>query len=212
MQKGSLCIDCSTINGEVAKAMNIAAIDYKAMYIDSPVSGGVGAATNGVLTFMVGGPGNSYEQAKPLLEKMGKNVFHCGDVGAGQATKICNNMLLAISMIGTSEILLLAQKLGLDPKMCSKVVNASSGRCWSSDTYNPCPGVLDGVPSSRDYEGGFGTALMRKDLNLAQNAAVSNKSITPMGSLALSIYNLMCQHGFEYKDFSSVYKFMEQKN
>ena len=101
-------------------------------------------------------------------------------------------------------------RLGLDPKMCSKVINASSGRSWSCDTYNPCPGVMENVPSSRDYEGGFGTGLMRKDLNLAQSAAIGSKSVTPMGSLALHIYNLMCQHGYEKKDFSSVYKFLEQ--
>ena len=101
-------------------------------------------------------------------------------------------------------------RLGLDPKLCSQVINASSGRCWSSDTYNPCPGVIDGVPSSRNYEGGFGTSLMRKDLNLAQTAAINTKSITPMGSLALHIYNIMCQHGYDGKDFSSVYKFLEQ--
>ena len=102
-------------------------------------------------------------------------------------------------------------RLGLDPKLCSQVLNISSGRCWSSDTYNPCPGVMEGVPSSRNYEGGFGTALMRKDLNLAQNAAINTKSITPMGSLALHIYNLMCQNGYDSKDFSSVYKFLEEK-
>ena len=120
-------------------------------------------------------------------------------------------MLLGISMIGTSEVLQLAQNLGLDPKLCSQVLNTSSGRCWSSDTYNPCPGVIEGVPSSRNYEGGFGTALMRKDLNLAQSAARMTSSVTPLGALALQIYNLMCEHGYEGKDFSSVYKFIERK-
>ncbi|XP_069122468.1 LOW QUALITY PROTEIN: 3-hydroxyisobutyrate dehydrogenase, mitochondrial-like [Argopecten irradians] len=169
----------------------------------------VNAARDAILTFMVGSPEESFENAKELLDCMGKNVVHCGAVGTGQAAKICNNMLLAVSMIGTSEAMNLGTRLGLDPKMLAKILNMSSGRCWSSELYNPYPGVLEGVPSSNNYQGGFGTALMTKDLGLAQRAATGTKSAIPLGGLAHQIYRTMTNNGYATKDFSSALKFLQ---
>ncbi|KAK3578479.1 hypothetical protein CHS0354_038576 [Potamilus streckersoni] len=211
VQKGSLLIDSSTIDPSVSQEMAKLAQGKGATFIDAPVSGGVNAARDGLLTFMVGGSETAYNLAKDLLSSMGKNVVHCGTVGTGQAAKICNNMLLAISMIGTSEAMNLGIKLGLEPKLLAKILNMSSGRCWSSEVYNPCPGVLDGVPSSNDYKGGFGTALMAKDLGLAQNASTVTKSPSPLGSLAHQIYRIMTNSGYADKDFSSAFKFLQDK-
>jgi len=160
---------------------------------------------------MVGGDDASVAEARKLCELMGKNVFHCGPISTGQAAKICNNMMLAISMTGVAETLNLGINLGLDPKMLTEILNKSSGRCWASEVYNPCPGVLPGVPSSNDYKGGFGTALMTKDLGLAQNAATDTKTPTPMGSLAHQIYRMMTNGEFAEKDFGSVFKFLQQQ-
>eukprot|EP00914_Ancora_sagittata_P000098 GHVO01000503.1.p1 GENE.GHVO01000503.1~~GHVO01000503.1.p1 ORF type:complete len:219 (+),score=26.27 GHVO01000503.1:97-657(+) len=179
--------------------------------MDAPVSGGVVAARDALLTFMVGGPQSEFEKAKEVLSKMGKNVVHCGDVGTGQAAKICNNMLLGISMIGTSEAMNLGINLGLDPKLLAQILNMSSGRCWSTELYNPCPGVVEGIPSSNEYKGGFGTALMAKDLGLAQNAATNTLSPTPMGSLAHQIYRIMSNTELKGKDFASVFKFLQDQ-
>ncbi|XP_076456291.1 3-hydroxyisobutyrate dehydrogenase, mitochondrial-like isoform X2 [Babylonia areolata] len=211
VQKGSLLIDSSTIDPSVSQEMAQKASEKGATFVDAPVSGGVNAARDGALTFMVGAPDQVFEQVKSVLDKMGKNVVHCGAVGTGQAAKICNNMLLAISMIGTSETMNMGMKLGLDPKLLAKVLNMSSGRCWSSEVYNPVPGVLEGVPSSNNYQGGFGTALMTKDLGLAQNAATATKSPTPLGSLAHQIYRLMTNSGYAGKDFSSAFHFLQQQ-
>jgi 3-hydroxyisobutyrate dehydrogenase len=209
---GTLFIDSSTTEPHTSIEMSKEAEKLGVTFMDAPVSGGVGAATAGTLTFIVGGSKSGFDRAKPLLDLMGKNVVHCGENGAGQATKICNNMMLGISMIGTSEALNLGIKLGLDPKVLSNVLNMSSGRSWSSDTYNPCPGVIEGVPSSRDYEGGFGTALMAKDLGLAQDAATTTKSPTPLGSLAHQIYRLMCAKGLSGKDFSVIFKYLQENS
>ncbi|CAF99415.1 unnamed protein product, partial [Tetraodon nigroviridis] len=147
----------------------------------------VGAASLAKLTFMVGGVEEEYQAAQELLTCMGANVVYCGQVGSGQAAKICNNMLLAIGMIGTAETMNLGIRLGLDPRLLTKILNMSSGRCWSSDTYNPVPGVMEGVPSANNYQGGFGTTLMAKDLGLAQNTATNTKTPVPLGSLAHQI-------------------------
>lgn len=211
VQEGTLLIDSSTIDPTVSKNMAALAKDKGAIYLDAPVSGGVNAAKTAVLTFMVGGKEAGFEEAKPILEQMGKNVVHTGKVGTGQAAKICNNMLLAISMIGVSEAMNLGIRLGLDPSMMAEIINSSSGRCWSSDTYNPCPGVMPGVPSSNNYQGGFGTALMAKDLGLAQNAATSTKTATPLGSLAHQMYRIMCNKGYSKLDFGSVFKFLKEE-
>ncbi|XP_067948380.1 probable 3-hydroxyisobutyrate dehydrogenase, mitochondrial [Watersipora subatra] len=211
VRAGTLIIDSSTIDAGVSQEMSAAAKAKGAVYMDAPVSGGIIAAKAATLTFMVGGPADRYTEAETLLSLMGKNMVHCGDVGTGQAAKICNNMLLGISMIGVSEAMNLGISLGLDPKLLASILNTSSGRCWSSDTYNPCPGVLENTPSSNGYKGGFGTALMTKDLGLAQNAATETKTANPLGSLAHQLYRVMCNQGYENLDFSSVYKFLKEQ-
>lgn len=209
-QPGSLYIDSSTIDPSMSQKMAEIAQTKSVSYIDAPVSGGVPAARDAGLTFMVGGSEADYNAAKDILINMGKNVVHCGAVGNGQAAKICNNMLLAISMIGVSEAMNLGIRLGLDKHVLAGIFNTSTGRCWSADTYNPCPGVIPTVPSSNDYKGGFGTALMTKDLGLAQNAATSVKAATPLGSSAHQLFRVMTNHGYGGKDFSSIYKFLQE--
>uniref|UniRef100_A0A8C9T935 3-hydroxyisobutyrate dehydrogenase n=1 Tax=Scleropages formosus TaxID=113540 RepID=A0A8C9T935_SCLFO len=211
VRKGSLLIDSSTIDPSVSKEMAVAAEKMGAVFMDAPVSGGVGAATSGKLTFMVGGVEEEFAATKELLNCMGSNVVYCGQVGTGQSAKICNNMLLAIGMIGTAETMNLGIRLGLDPKLLAKILNMSSGRCWSSDTYNPVPGVMEGVPSAKNYQGGFGTTLMAKDLGLAQNTASNTKTPIPLGSLAHQIYRMMCARGYASKDFSSVFQFLREE-
>ncbi|KAL4646897.1 3-hydroxyisobutyrate dehydrogenase, mitochondrial-like isoform X1 [Arapaima gigas] len=211
VRKGSLLIDSSTIDPSVSKEMAAAAEKMGAVFMDAPVSGGVGAASSGKLTFMVGGAKEEFAAAKELLSCMGSNVVYCGQVGTGQSAKICNNMLLAIGMIGTAETMNLGIRLGLDPKLLAKILNMSSGRCWSSDTYNPVPGVMEGVPSANNYQGGFGTTLMAKDLGLAQNTASNTKTPIPLGSLAHQIYRMMCARGYASKDFSSVFQFLREE-
>jgi len=142
---------------------------------------------------------------------MGKNIVHCGSSGNGQVVKVCNNLVLAISMIGVSEAMNLGIRLGMDSKLLASIFNTSSARCWSSDTYNPVPGVMEGVPSSRGYSGGFGVDLMAKDVGLAVNASVSSKTPLPLGSAALQLYQLLSTHGMGEKDFSSVYEFLARQ-
>lgn len=212
IKPGTLLIDSSTIDPSTSRDIAEQAKKRSAVYLDAPVSGGVNAAKAGTLTFMVGGDQQEFTAARPLLECMGKNLVHCGDVGTGQAAKICNNMLLAIGMIGTAETMNLGKRLGLEPKLLANILNTSSGRCWSSDLYNPVPGVLEGVPASNNYQGGFSTALMTKDLGLAQNAATKTLTPTPLGSLAHQLYRIMTQKGFSNKDFSSVYQFFQENS
>ncbi|XP_036372252.1 3-hydroxyisobutyrate dehydrogenase, mitochondrial-like [Megalops cyprinoides] len=211
VKKGTLLIDSSTIDPSVAKEMAVASEKMGAVFMDAPVSGGVGAASLAKLTFMVGGVEQEFTAAKELLGCMGANVVYCGQVGTGQAAKICNNMLLAIGMIGTAETMNLGIRLGLDPALLTQILNMSSGRCWSSDSYNPVPGVMEGVPSANNYLGGFGTTLMAKDLGLAQSTATSTKTAIPLGSLAHQIYRLMCGRGYANKDFSSVFQFLREE-
>jgi len=209
-RKGSLLIDASTIDPTVARSVIAKATEHHVSMIDAPVSGGVGGAEKGTLTFMVGGSQADFERAKPLLSTMGKNIVLCGGAGNGQAVKICNNLVLAISMIGVSEGMNLGMKLGLDPKVLAGIFNTSSARCWSSDTYNPVPGVMDGVPASRAYSGGFGVDLMAKDLSLAINAAHALKTSIPLGAVALQVYNMISTQGAGGKDFSSVFEFLNK--
>uniref|UniRef100_T2MFU1 3-hydroxyisobutyrate dehydrogenase n=1 Tax=Hydra vulgaris TaxID=6087 RepID=T2MFU1_HYDVU len=209
-QNGSIFIDSSTIDPSVSKDMLKFAMSINCSYVDAPVSGGVNAAKEGTLTIMVGGSAEDFIVVEKLLSSMAKNVVHCGSIGTGQAAKICNNMLLAISMIGTAEVMNLGTRLGLDKKMLARIINMSSGRCWSSEMYNPCPGVMESVPSSNNYQRGFGVQLMAKDLGLAQNAATSTRSATPLGSLAHQTYRVMCNRGYAKLDFSSVYKFLRE--
>ena len=201
---GTPLIDCSTIDPITAREVAAAARSRGCPMVDAPVSGGVGGAEAATLTFMVGGEGADFERAKPLLQAMGKNVVHCGASGNGQVTKICNNLMLAIEMIGTAEGMALAAKLGMDPKVFASVVNTSSGRCWSSDTYNPYPGVLEAAPASRGYTGGFGADLMLKDLGLVTDAAKAVRQPVLLGALAQQIYQKHSADGHGAKDFSSV--------
>lgn len=201
---GALLIDCSTIAADAARKVAAAAQARGFTMIDAPVSGGVGGAAAGTLTFIVGGSTEALEQARPVLEKMGKNIFHAGDSGAGQVAKICNNMLLGILMAGTSEALALGVANGLDPKVLSDIISKSSGRNWATELYNPWPGVMDNVPASREYSGGFGTDLMLKDLGLAEEAAISAKQAIPLGAQARQLYALHSGLGHGGLDFSSI--------
>ena len=201
---GALLIDCSTIAADAARKVAAAAQARGFTMIDAPVSGGVGGAAAGTLTFIVGGSTEALEQARPVLEKMGKNIFHAGDSGAGQVAKICNNMLLGILMAGTSEALALGVANGLDPKVLSDIIAKSSGRNWATELYNPWPGVMENVPASREYSGGFGTDLMLKDLGLAEEAAISAKQAIPLGAQARQLYALHSGLGRGGLDFSSI--------
>jgi len=212
VQPNSLLIDASTIDPNVAREVSKQAQHHKAVMVDAPVSGGVGGAEKGTLTFMVGGDPQAFERAKAVLQFMGKNIVHCGNAGNGQVVKVCNNLALAIEMIGISEAMNLGITMGMDPKVLAGIFNTSISRCWSSDTYNPVPGVIDGVPASRGYAGGFGVDLMAKDLGLALNAAHAAKVSLPLGGQALQVYNLLSSHGYGNKDFSSVYEFLKSKS
>ena len=205
----ALLIDCSTIDVATAREeIGKAAAAGYAM-VDAPVSGGIAAADSGTLTFMVGGEDAAFERAREILEKMGKAVIHAGGPGSGQAAKICNNMLLGASMVATCETFALAQKLGLDPRTFFDIASKASGQCWSMTTYCPVPGVGPATPADRDYEGGFATALMLKDLRLAMEAAQSVDCYTPMGSEAETLYARFAELGGAGKDFSAIIKMID---
>jgi 3-hydroxyisobutyrate dehydrogenase len=203
-RSGTLLIDSSTIDPLTSREVAFDARARGLAMVDAPVSGGTSGAEAGTLTFMVGGESADFEAAKPLLACMGRNIVHCGGGGNGQVAKICNNMMLAIEMIATSEGMALAAKLGMDPKVFAAIVNTSSGRCWSSDTYNPYPGVLDNAPASRGYAGGFGADLMLKDLTLVTEAAKVAKVPVFLGAIAQQVYQKHSADGHGGKDFSSV--------
>jgi 3-hydroxyisobutyrate dehydrogenase len=210
IKPGIFVIDCSTIAPATAIKVSKEAWDRKRIrMIDAPVSGGTGGATAGTLTFMIGGEEADFKVAQQILAPMGKNFFHAGPHGSGQITKICNNMLLAIHMIGTSEALNLGTSLGMDAKVLSEIMAKSSGRNWSLEVYNPQPGVMENVPSSRGYEGGFAVDLMAKDLGLAVEAATQARVSTPLGSLATDLYRMVSAHGSGRLDFSSVLRFLK---
>ncbi len=202
--RDTLLIDCSTIDVESARAVHKATGDDGFDFLDAPVSGGVGGAEAGTLTFMCGGSEKAFERARPILEKMGKRVVHAGGPGAGQAAKICNNMLLAISMIGTCEAFVLGEKLGLEPQKLFEIMSAASGQCWSLTSYCPVPGPVPTSPANRGYQGGFATALMLKDLKLAQTAAQSAGATTPLGAEAAQLYGLFAANGQSHTDFSAI--------
>ncbi|RKO85383.1 NAD binding domain of 6-phosphogluconate dehydrogenase-domain-containing protein [Blyttiomyces helicus] len=208
--KGTVLIDSSTIDVATAKEVAGWAREKDALMVDAPVSGGTPGAKAGTLTFMVGSPTpEAFEKVKPYLQHMGKSIVHCGLNGNGQVAKICNNMLLGITMIAAAETMNLGMRMGMDPKLLASIINTSSGRCWSTDTYNPVPGVMEGVPSSRDYEGGFGTTLMSKDMGLAVSAANDSKSAILLGGTAHAMYMMLARtEGYGKKDFSSVFKWM----
>ena len=206
LDKQTLIIDCSTIAPNSARTVANKAKELGLQMIDAPVSGGVVGAHNASLTFIVGGDSDNVAKAKPILEKMGKNIFHAGNNGAGQVAKVCNNMLLAIHMCGTAEAIALGVKNDLDPTVLSEIMRKSSGGNWSLEVYNPFPGVMEGVPASRNYEGGFLNKLMFKDLGLAKEASESSNSQTPMGDLARELYQELMEQGLEDLDFSSIQK------
>lgn len=208
---GALLIDCSTIDAQTARAVAAAAKSKGFDMLDAPVSGGTGGAQAGTLTFIVGGSAEALERARPVLEKMGKNILHAGDSGAGQVAKICNNMLLGVLMAGTAEALNMGVKNGLDAKTLSAIIAKSSGRNWALEVYNPMPGVMDGVPSARGYTGGFSTALMLKDLTLASTCAAGAQASTPLGTLARSLYERHAQAGNAALDFSSILQAIAEK-
>eukprot|EP01006_Ploeotia_vitrea_P003574 TRINITY_DN112858_c0_g1_i1.p1 TRINITY_DN112858_c0_g1~~TRINITY_DN112858_c0_g1_i1.p1 ORF type:complete len:318 (+),score=161.21 TRINITY_DN112858_c0_g1_i1:43-996(+) len=210
-KSGAMLVDCSTIDPLTAKDVAAQAMANGCEMIDAPVSGGVLGAEAGTLTFMVGGSEQGYERAHPILAAMGQNIVHCGDNGTGQVAKICNNLVLAISMVGVSEGMALGKRLGMDPERLAGIFNTSTARCWSSDTYNPCPGVMEGVPSSRGYTGGFGVNLMKKDLGLAIAAAQSADVSIPAGSTVHQLYSLLSSHGYGAKDFSSVFEYLDSQ-
>ena len=201
-----LIIECSTISPKTSKELSLKASSLNLEMIDAPVSGGVKGAEEASLTFMVGGAVENVEKAKPILSKMGKNIFHAGGSGSGQIAKLCNNMLLAIHMSGTAEALSMGVKSGLDPGVLSEIMSKSSGGNWSLDKYNPYPGVMTESPASKDYQGGFLNKLMIKDLNLAKELAQDSKTETPMGDSARKLYDELIEQGLEDLDFSSVQK------
>src|SRR5690554_4519417 len=211
LSKDTLVIDCSTISAETARFVGAALKEKGIDFIDAPVSGGVGGAKAGTLTFICGGEAAAVERAHVVLEHMGKNIFHAGAAGAGQIAKICNNMLLSVLMVGTSEALQLGITHGLDAKVLSDIMAKSSGSNWTLDVYNPCPGVMTNAPASRNYEGGFLVDLMSKDLGLAQQAALASGAVTPMGALTHNLYRSWSVLGHGRKDFSSIFNLLEAK-
>jgi len=205
---GTLVIDCSTIDVESAKRAHEAGAAAAVKTLDAPVSGGVGGATAGTLTFMCGGSPEAFAKAKPLLEAMGKRIVHCGGAGAGQAAKICNNMILGATMIVTCEAFALAEKLGLAAQALFDVASTSSGQSWSLSNYCPVPGPVPNSPANRGYKPGFAASLMLKDLRLAQEAAASVGAPTPLGAEAAQLYALFVAAGHGGDDFSGVINFL----
>lgn len=208
-KKGALIIDSSTIDVASAKQAHSIAQESGLGLVDAPVSGGIGGADAGSLTFMVGGNKASFEKAKPLLDIMGGKIVHCGHGGAGQSAKICNNMLLAVSMIGTCEAFSLAEKLGLSAQSAFDVMSTSSGFCWSINNYCPVPEVGPKSPADNDYTPGFATELMLKDLGLSQQAAEETGQATPMGQYATQLYQHFIENGGEGKDFSGIIEYLK---
>ncbi len=204
MTKGTLIIDCSTIDVESSKQAHALAAKHGVNSVDAPVSGGTGGAKGATLTFMCGGEEKAFAAARPILEKMGKKIVHCGAAGAGQGVKICNNMILAISMIGVSEGFSLAEKLGLSHQALFDVVSTSSGQCWAMTSYCPVPGPVPASPANNDYKPGFATALMLKDLTLAQDAAKTAGAATPLGKQAQEMYKTFDASGHGGMDFSGI--------
>ena len=206
---GTLLIDCSTIDVQSAREVGEAMRRGGFSFVDAPVSGGIAAAAGGSLTFMVGGDDRDFEKARPFLEPMAKAVIHAGQLGAGQAAKICNNMILGATMASTCEAFVLAQKLGLDPQVFFDISSKASGQSWSMTSYAPVPGVGPDTPADHDYEGGFAAALMLKDLKLAADAARSVGAYTPMGAEAEELYQRFVDRGGANKDFSGIIKMID---
>lgn len=211
LKPNTLLIDSSTIDAVTARSVAELASFKGCKMIDAPVSGGTSGAQAGTLTFIVGGRQEDYEKARPVLKCMGQNIFYAGTSGAGQVAKICNNMLLAIHMIGTSEAINLGIKNGLNPKVLSEIMQKSSGKNWSLEVYNPYPGVMENAPASREYSGGFAVDLMTKDLGLAAEAGLESKTSTPLGNTALNLYRMWSDAGNGKIDFSSIIQFLHKE-
>jgi 3-hydroxyisobutyrate dehydrogenase len=207
VQRDVALIDSSTIDPHTAREVAAIAAQQGNPMADAPVSGGTAGAAAGTLTFMVGATLTLFERIKPVLKPMAANIVHCGESGNGQVAKICNNMLLGISMLGVAETMSLGVALGIDPKVLAGIINTSSGRCWSSDTYNPYPGVMDNVPAARGYTGGFAADLMLKDLGLATDAAKQAKQTVVMGAMAQQLYQMWSARGSGSQDFSAIINF-----
>lgn len=210
-RQGTLLIDSSTIDVETARDVIALAQAAGHHMIDAPVSGGTTGAEAGTLTFMCGGSDDAFSGARPFLDIMGKNVIHAGGPGNGQAAKVCNNMLLAISMIGTCEAFLMAERLGLDAQRFFDISSTASGQCWSMTTYCPVPGPVPSSPANRDYQPGFATAMMFKDLDLAKGAAQTSNTYTPMGERALELYKEFMDAGGADTDFSGIIRYLDGK-
>ena len=209
--RGICLIDSSTIDPRTARDVAKKSESQGNPMLDAPVSGGTGGAQSGTLTFMVGGDEKIFNMAKPILTNMGKNIVHCGPSGNGQVAKVANNMLLGISMIGVAEAMSLGVSMGMDPNILAGIINSSSGRCWSSEIYNPYPGVVANAPSSRNYTGGFGTDLMIKDLGLAKEAAAQINQPATMVTTALKLYKDLSSQGDGALDFSAIIKLINKK-
>ena len=207
--EGMLFIDCSTIDVATCRDVHAEAASKGHVMVDAPVSGGVAGAEAGTLTFMVGGEDAVFEKAKPFLEIMGRNIVHAGGAGNGQAAKICNNMILGISMIAVSEAFSLGQKLGLDPKVLFDISSAASGSCWAMLNHNPVPGIVETSAANRDYKPGFAAAMMHKDLKLSQAAANHAGAATPLGAEATALYTLFVNAGNGALDYSAIIKMIE---
>jgi 3-hydroxyisobutyrate dehydrogenase len=205
---GTLLVDCSTVDVETARAVAAAASVNELEMLDAPVSGGVAGAQAATLTFMVGGSDKAFGRAKPVLEAMGKTIVQAGAAGSGQAAKICNNMILGISMIAVSEAFVLAERLGLDPQKLFEISSQSSGQCWSMTSYCPLPGLVPTSPANRDYQPGFTAAMMLKDLKLAQEAARVTRAVAPMGASAAAVYQRFVEDGGGAVDFSGIIRFL----
>ncbi len=201
---GTLFIDSSTIDVASARTAHVLAGEHKMLSLDAPVSGGVGGAEAATLTFMAGGSNDAFAKAKPIIEAMAKRIVHCGADGAGQAAKICNNMILGISMIAVAEGFVLAEKLGLDKQALFDVASTSSGQCWAMTTYCPVPGPVPTSPANNGYKPGFASALMLKDMALSQEAAAASGASTPLGAIAAQLYRMHNASGESASDFSSI--------
>jgi 3-hydroxyisobutyrate dehydrogenase len=206
--EGTLLIDCSTIDVETAREVAGAAENKGLMMLDAPVSGGTTGAAAGTLTFMVGGPAQAFVRAESILQKMGKTIVHAGGPGNGQAAKICNNMMLGISMIGVGEAFVLAEQLGLDHQKLFDIASKSSGQCWALTSYCPVPGPVPASPANRDYQPGFTAAMMLKDLRLSQEAAQASGAHTELGAHAAKLYAQYVDSGEAGRDFSGIIKFI----
>ncbi|MEA2118483.1 3-hydroxyisobutyrate dehydrogenase [Halovibrio sp. HP20-50] len=212
IKPSALVIDCSTIDADTARQVAAIGAEKGIGFVDAPVSGGVGGAQTGTLTFIVGGSDAQFEQARPVLGAMGKNIFHAGDHGAGQIAKVCNNMLLSILMAGTCEAINMGVKNGLDPAVLSEIMQQSSGGNWALNVYNPYPGVMENAPASKGYQGGFQVDLMIKDLGLAMDVSQLSASPVPMGSAARSLFTFHKANGNGKLDFSSLMRFYQDND